>query len=465
VVDVGLNAGDLLDGRYRLDRVCHTAGDRELWRATDQVLDRGVAVHLLAARSRGDAKAIAAAAGRAGGVPDARWVRVLDVGSVPAGRKVTVWIVCEWVEGQPLTTLLRREPMRDQVATFIVASCAQAVAAAQAVGARHGRLHPDEVLIPADGLPRLTGLEIHRARSEADETYDDVRGLGALLFAAVTGHWPLRDWHGLPAVQRGDSLHPRTQRRSVGRALDDVTAIALSGGYPDAAHFARALSHLPQTPLVAAADDTESQTRERLRRITWWVLPPVLVAGVGLASWTAGSHLGRVPGADRVAASSFPQPRSHSTEGVRLVWSKPPTATSFDPQGNGIEDPGGVGLAVDDDPSTAWTTDGYRGSPHFGGLKNGVGLLVDLGKPKQVDTARLLLSAAGADIELRAGATPPSTPDELPIVASRHASPTSLTLQLHHPVRARYWLVWITSLPRTGNDTYSLGIAELGLLH
>lgn len=462
---MGLGPGDLLDNRYRLDRLCHTAGERELWRATDLVLDRGVAVHLLAARSRTDAKTIAAAAGRAGGVPDARWVRVLDVGSVPTGRKVTVWIVCEWVEGQPLTTLLRREPLRDQVATFLVASCAEAVAAAQAAGARHGRLHPDEVLIPTDGYPRLTGLEIHEAQSLETETYDDVRGLGALLFAAVTGHWPLRGWQGIPAVQRGDGIHPRTQRRGVGQAVDEVTALALTGGYSDAAHFARVLARLPQTPLVAASDDSDSVVRERCRRLAWWVVPPVLIAAVGIGSWTAGSRLGRVPGADRVAASSFPQPRSHGITGTRLVWSTPPTVKSFDPQGNGIEDPGGVGLAVDDDPSTVWTTDVYRGSPAFGGLKKGVGLLVDLGRPRTVDTARLLLSAPGADIELRAGPNPPAAADDLLLVASRHASPASATLQLDHPVRARYWLVWITSLPRTDGENYSLGIAELALLH
>jgi hypothetical protein len=464
-VVAGLEVGDLLDNRYRLDRLCHTAGERELWHATDEVLDRGVAVHLLAARSRTDARSIAAAAGRAGGVPDSRWVRVLDVGSVPTGRKVAVWVVCEWVEGQPLTSLLSREPLRDQVATFLVASCAQAVAAAQAAGVRHGRLHPDEVLIPTDGQPRLTGLEIHEAQSAEAATYDDVLGLGALLFAATTGHWPLMGWHGLPGVQKGDGRHPRTQRRKVGRALDEVTASALSGGYPDAAHLARVLARLPQMPLVNASEDSESHTRERVRRIAWWVVPPVLVAAVGVASWTAGSRLGRVPGADRVAASSFPQPRAPATEGSRLVWSKPPTATSFDPQGNGIEDPGGVGLAVDDDPSTTWTTDSYRGSPRFGGLKSGVGLLIDLGRPKTVDTARMLLSAAGADIELRAGATRPTAPDELPIVASRNGSPASVTLQLDRPIRARYWLVWVTSLPSTGRDTYSLGISELALLH
>jgi hypothetical protein len=199
--------------------------------------------------------------------------------------------------------------------------------------------------------------------------------------------------------------------------------------------------------------------------MAWWVVPPVLVAGVGLASWTAGSDLGRVPGADRIPAVTFPQSHAHGIKGTRLVWSTPPTARSFDPEGNGTEDPGGVGFAVDDDPSTVWSTDTYRGSPRFGGLKDGVGLLVDLGRPKTVNTARLLLSAAGADIELRAGPNPPAAVNDLPVVATRDASPTSLTLQLAAPVRARYWLIWITSLPRVGHDSYSLGIAEFALLH
>lgn len=460
----GLDTGDLIDRRYRLDRRCHTVGDRELWRATDEVLDRSVAVHLLAARTRSDAKALAAAAGRAGSVPDARWVRVLDVGTLPVGRKVTVWIVSEWVEGQTLTALVRREPLRDAVATHLVASCAQAVAAAQATGAHHGRLHPDEVLIPLDGHPRLTGLETHESLS-ADEMYDDVLGLGALLFAAVTGRWPLRGWHGLPPVGRGDGRHPRTQRRSVSKGVDEITATALDGGFPDARALVKALAQLPQTPLVGAVEEADPRVRERWHRIAWWVLPPVLVAGVGVAAWTAGSDLGRVPGADRATSATFPQSHGRGGNGTRLVWSTPPHATSFDPDGNGTEDPGGVGLAVDDDPSTLWSTDVYRGSPRFGGLKDGVGLLVDLGRAKTVDTARLLLSATGADIELRAGPNPPATATDLRLVGSRNATPTSLTLRLAAPVRARYWLVWITSLPRTGSDNYSLGIAEFTLLH
>lgn len=461
----GVAVGDLLDGRYRLDVQVHTVDDRQLWQATDEVLGRTVAVHVVTGRTRTDARQLTAAAGRAGNVSDARWVRILDVGSAAAGRQVIVWVVSEWVEGQTLTALLRREALRDRVATHLVAACAHAVAAAEQAGAVHGGLHPDEVLIPADGNPRITGLEVNRALTPTRDVRDDVQALGALLYVALTGRWPLAGWRGLPAATKGDRRHPRQQRFSVTRTVDEVVARALDGGYPDARSFARALDALPQAPLVPAVEEGDSPRIDRWRRTAWWVVPPVLVGIVGLVSWTAGSDLGKVPGADLTQPPTFTQPHGGSSGGTRLIWKTPPTVTSFDPEGNGSEDPGGVGLAVDDDPSTSWSTDIYHGSADFGGLKDGVGLLIDLGRAKQVDAARLLLSTAGADIELRAGNVKPATADDLPVVASQNSSPATLTMHLTSAVSARYWLVWITSLPHTTGDDYSLAIAEIALLH
>jgi hypothetical protein len=462
-VAAGVEVGDLLDGRYRLDERRRTAGDKQFWRGTDEVLGRTVAIQLIPGRTRADAKLLTAAAGRAGGVADARWVRILDVGFTPSGRQVTVWVISEWVEGQTLTALLAREPLRERVAIHLVASCAHAVAAAEASDAHHGALHPDEVLVPADGNPRLAGLEIHHALDPYADEYSDVRGLGAVLFAALTGRWPMIGWQGLPPATRGDGVHPRQLRRSVGRAADEVVARALDGGFTGAASFARALDALPQTPLVAVVDENESPRRDRWRRVAWWVLPPLLVTGIGVASWAAGRDLGRVPGEDQTTAPTFAQPHTHGA-GTRLVWNIPPTVTSFDPEGNGVEDPGGVGLAVDDDPSTSWSTDIYHGNAQFGSLKDGVGLLIDLGRAKNVDTARLLMSAPGADIEIRAGADRPAEADDLPIVGSREGSPASLTLRLTKAVTARYWLIWVTSLPQTSAGDYSLSIAEVALL-
>jgi hypothetical protein len=346
------------------------------------------------------------------------------------------------------------------------------VVAAGRHGVTHGCLHPDEVLVPADGQPRLTGLELTSALHACTATpdaaasaYDDTRALGALLYACLTGRWPLPGWGGLPSPVRGDGAHPRQQRGGVSRELDDITARAVSGGYDSPAALAGDLASLPMSPLHPAPADPAEIGDRRWRRVAWWVVPPVLVAAIGFGAWTLGSDLGRVPSPARAAVAHLPQPHRHSGGGThRLVWSKPPQVTSFDPQGDGTEDPGGVGLAVDDDPSTQWTTDIYHDSPQFGGLKRGVGLLLDLGRPKQVSTAELLLSEPGASLQIRAGDSPPQRPTDLPLVVARSDTPATAHLRLTTTVRARYWLVWFTTLPATGSD-YQIGVGEIALQH
>ena len=91
-------------------------------------------------------------------------------------------------------------------------------------------------------------------------------------------------------------------------------------------------------------------------------------------------------------------------------------------------------------------------------------MLLDLRHPTTVDVAQLLLSAPGSDFEIRAGSVRPTQASDLPVVASRTDSPAAVRLTLAAPVRARYWLLWITSLPKAGSG-YRLGVAEIALLH
>jgi hypothetical protein len=463
--------GARLADRYRLD---HPVTDRRgvaLWQATDEILGRSVAVQVVTGQTRARCTAITAAAARAGRVPDARWTRVLDVGHEPDDAGQTVWVVSEWVDGLSLAQTVRNEPLSATTATALVRSCAQAVAVAASHDARHGRLHPDEVLIPADGKPRLTGLELAltlrgdaRDGAGINPGQEDARALGGLLFAALTGRWPLPGWSGLPAPTRGDRLHPRQLRGRLPRDLDEITARALRGEFADAAGFANALATVPTAPLVPAAGDPEERGESAWRRWAWRLVPAALVAAIGVGAWYAGSALGRVPSPAQAVAPAFPEPHQRAGHGTRqVVWSTPPHVTSFDPQGDGSEDPGGVGFAVDDDPTTQWTTDTYHDSPAFGGLKDGVGLLLDLGRPKRVDLADLLMSTPGADVQIRAGSTRPQHATDLPVVAERNDSPASLDLTLQRPTTARYWLIWFTSLPKVSTDEYRLGVAEIAL--
>ena len=465
-----------LDGRYLLEqvrdeRVLADGRDVVLWRATDESLERHVAVLIVTGRNQRIRKQLADAATRASRVSDGRWVRVLDVGELRlSDSAIATWIATEWVDGPSLTAVLRTHPLRPGVATDLVRQCAEALAVAEREGCRHGRLTPDEVLLPGTGLPRITGLEVAAELSGDDQhagtaAREDVRGLGGLLYAALTGRWPLPGWSGLPGVSRDDAQHPRAIRGGISRELDLVTARALAGDYTGPAELASALAKLPTEPLDTPPPPAAPGRSVAIKRWAWRVVPPLLVVAIGATGWIIGSDLGRVPLSARSHHAVLP-PSTANEPGsgqLSLVWTAAPTVSSFDPEGDGQENPDAVALAVDRDPSTSWTTATYRASPKFGGLKSGVGLLIDLGQPTTVRVGELALTAAGSSVELRAGDTAPTQAADLPLVAQSDPAGAQVRWSLKTPVRARYWLVWFTSLPpATGG--YRIGIAEVALL-
>ena len=466
-------AGLMLDDRYRLDQV---RGDHQLasgvrsmlWRAIDDSLGRFVAIQVVLGADAKRRRRIVKAATKASTIADARFVRVYDVGEVELEGRQAVWVATEWVDAPTLAAVVRDEPLPPPVATDVVRQCAEAVDVAFAAGISHGRLHPDQVHLPTSGTVRISGLGTAAAVHDAtaDEA-GDVRAVGALLFAALTGRWPLPGWQGLPVLAGSAAAQgrPRTVRAGVPRELDTLTAEALSGGFGSARSLARALSGMPSRPLDAVPEPVADPRPDVLRRWLWRLVPPLLVVTIGIAGWVVGSELGRVPLVARQHHAALPPAKQTGPQHnrVRLVWQRPPTVTSFDPGGDQQENPDATSLAVDRDPTTAWTTDTYRGDPHLGGLKPGVGLLLDLGRPRQVQVADLVLSAAGSDVEIHAGDQPPTQADDLPTVAQRSDARASVRLTLSHPVTARYWLVWFTKLPPDGGG-FRVGVAEVALL-
>lgn len=466
--------GLVLDDRYRLDHVCADhqppGGLRSvLWRAVDDSLGRFVAVQIVSGGDVRRRRRVMKAATRASTVADARFVRVYDVGEAELDGRRSVWIAYEWIDAPTLAAVVRDEPLPPPVATDLVRQCAEALQTAAEAGLTHGRLHPDQVHVPASGAARISGLATAAAVHETpgDEA-GDVRSLGGLLFAALTGRWPLPGWQGLPPIAGtagAQAAHPRVVRAGVPRELDTVTAEALTGRFGSARAVARALSALPSRPIDAVPEPAPVPRPEVLRRWLWRLVPPLLVVTIGIAGWQVGSELGRVPLVARQPHAALPPAKQtgpqHSS--VQLVWHRPPTVTSFDPGGDGQENPDAAPLAVDRDPTTAWTTDTYRNDPHLGGLKSGVGLLLDLGRPRTVQVADLVLSAAGADVEIHAGDQPPTQPGDLPTVARRADAGSSVRLNLAQAVTARYWLIWFTKLP-PDNGGFRVGVAEVALL-
>jgi hypothetical protein len=90
-------------------------------------------------------------------------------------------------------------------------------------------------------------------------------------------------------------------------------------------------------------------------------------------------------------------------------------------------------------------------------------LLLDLGHKSSVSVVELALTEAGADLEVRAGNVVPSQAADLPLVASQKDAAIRTKLDVTPAVKARYWLVWFTNLPKDGSG-YRVGVAEVALL-
>ncbi len=486
--------GALLAGRYRLDRRRASRARSTLWRAVDEVLSRPVAVRLVPLRDPGTPRAagdppsgveLVDAVSKASRAADRRLARVFDVAvDVPddepggtAGQQVGV-VVSEWVGGRPLSDLLHDGPLPAAEAVAAVDATAAALVAAAGVGAHHGRLHAGNVLVTADGV-RVADLGVAAVVAGDPEGSDeiDARALGRLLFLSLTGVQAPRAGGG--GKRRADQTAPRGPDRRArqlcaGIPRDvDASAMALLAGEtaPRSAAGVRdllaALPHQRPGSGETSFPDPDVPPEAWLRRprsARRWAVRSLAVAGlaaVGLVGWLAGTTLGRVPHPrTQVPSISGPSAANSSQTALRPIALRGAPISAYDPQGDGHENDDDAGLAVDRDPSTSWTTSNYRGNPVFGGLKHGVGLLVDLGKPTRVRQVRLALDTPGASLQVRAADAPGSSVVELPTVASKQHAGRSITLTPRR-TNARYWLVWLTRLPQEQHGEYAEGIAEI----
>ena len=190
MVDV-VGRGTVLAGRYRvLQPLASDLEGSPTWQATDQILDRSVRVRILIS---GNVPQALDAARRAALVSDPRLVRVLDVGS----HEGVSYVVTEEVRGPSLADLLARGPLTGDQARAIVGEAAAALEIARRRGVHHLALRPSVVHITPDDRVLLTGLAFDgallgqglgdaRTTSRADAV-----GLVRLLYAALTGRWPV----------------------------------------------------------------------------------------------------------------------------------------------------------------------------------------------------------------------------------------------------------------------------------
>ncbi|MDH4177828.1 MAG: hypothetical protein OEW31_12530 [Thermoleophilia bacterium] len=150
-------------------------------------------------------------------------------------------------------------------------------------------------------------------------------------------------------------------------------------------------------------------------------------------------------GDEQAASPSATQPAAETTKAPPVAAKPAPVRLrglrGYDPEGDGRERDETAALATDGNAATAWTTERY--SSFF---KDGVGLLLDAGKPVTLTRVVVRTATPGVVAAIRVGANPggPFTPVT---VAKRLTATTTFTPRAR---RGRYVVVWVDDIPGGG---------------
>ncbi|MFC0031383.1 protein kinase [Micromonospora chaiyaphumensis] len=229
-----LHAGRLLARRYRLVDQIGAGGMSVIWRARDEVLDRVVAVKVLAPSLAADARfrdMVREEARSAAQLVHPHVTAVHDYGeTVAPDGSITSFVVMELLSGEELEHRLTEGPLPWPQAVETGAQVAEAVAAAHRLGIVHRDVTPSNVMMTRVGAKVLDfGIATRVGAPDEDEdggTFGtpayvaperldgapaqpatDVYSLGVLLFETLTGQppYPADTWEELSAALAEDA--------------------------------------------------------------------------------------------------------------------------------------------------------------------------------------------------------------------------------------------------------------------
>jgi serine/threonine protein kinase len=240
-----LATGLLFGGRYRIEKQLGKGGMGAVYLARQEPLSRPVAIKVLhgtadevvVARFQREARLIAQ-------LQHPHIVGLIDFGE-DSGR---LYLVMEYIDGEPLTALLKREaPLSPRRACDIAIKVAEALAVAHDLHVVHRDVKPDNIMVlrSAGGQDFVKMLDFGVAKikrdGEAQNTIETKAGLivGSLRYIS-------------PEQVESGEITPRTDLYSFGCILYEMVAGRRVFDYPSPADCAIAhLTEMPKPPTVA----------------------------------------------------------------------------------------------------------------------------------------------------------------------------------------------------------------------
>jgi eukaryotic-like serine/threonine-protein kinase len=475
--------GDLFADRYELEELVATGGMSSVYRARDRLLERHVAIKILhehysrdddyVERFRREARAAAK-------LSHPNIVTVIDRGEAD-GRQ---FIVFEYVDGPNLKQVVAskgRLPVREALELGI--TIGRALAFAHGQGFVHRDVKPQNVLL-SDGDVKVTDFGIARsldvkagltqtgtvlgtseyispeqATGHQVDARTDVYSLGVVIYELAAGSPPYSgDSFVAVAMRHVNDPVPSIShaRPDVPLRVDGVLRHAMAKDPDDrfrtmedfVAELNGCLEGLgdpdtDRTVIVSPPVQPRARPRRRRRRLSPAVVVLVAVAAVAVA---VGAYFG-------VRSTDSGGDGGSGGAPVHLVASN-----AYDPEGDGREHDELVPNATDGNLATFWETESYRGGVDFGGLKAGVGIVVDAGRPVKLRSLTVASDTPGYIARIESGASSSGPFDS---VSSSQTVGRATRFSLSVDPARQYYLVWITRLapgvPRTHVNEVTAG--------
>jgi putative peptidoglycan lipid II flippase len=474
------------NGRYRLLVFHGGPTGLQFWQALDTALDRQVALTFIDPERVMSTERVGEILSRTqqlSRIQRSGLARVLDVTPVDDGGGL---VVAEWIRGGSLKEVSGTSPSAIGGARAIQ-SLAAAADEAHRAGVALSVDHPSRIRVSIDGdvvlafpatLPEATPAE-------------DVRGIGAALYALLVDRWPLPETGSasglLPAQtdSSGQPVEPSALKSSIPFQISAaaIRAIERGGGISSATTLLHLLQQATadRTQRVETVAQTASESAGRAGAPAARRVPPGpqrpeddparalrrrnLLIGIGVATAilavaliVLGSLLSRIFGdvddglkGDQLGLNTTTATAGKESTGPMV---EPVAATVFSPEG-GADAPNLANLAIDGDPATVWPTDTYTDAVPFPGFKNGVGLMLELPEPTVIGSVTVGVSSTGTQVQIRAASSPsPASLEETDLLTGPTLlKPGTNTIAVPSAEPTSNVLVWISTLGQVGGKS------------